>query len=497
MLEDDGIVRGRKRSFLNRFFRIDESGSTMRTEIVAGLTTFFAMAYILVVNPQVLAAPFVWQGDMEYASQIANGVFFATCLVAFLGTFLTAVYARAPFAQAPGMGLNAFFAYTIVLGMGYSYQEALAMVFISGLLFIFITAIGFREACIRAIPQPIKSAMPAGIGLFLALVGLENASIVVSNGATFVGMIDFSLWNHTGDAAGMVMAGEMKYPVADYHRMIASATVALIGLVVTGVLFVRQVKGSIFIGILVSTLIGIPFGLTTWHDFSFNLAGQAQDFWKVSFFQMDFSGLFKNASSPVEMMLTLAMIVISFSLVEVFDTVGTLFGTAGQAGMLDKNGEMPRMKAIMMSDAIATTVGACLGSSTATVCVESSTGIAEGGRTGMTALVSSLLFLASLIIAPVITIIPKAATAPALIFVGVLMMGSIREVDFSDMTMAIPSFVTIVFMPFTYSIANGIAFGLITYVLIQLLMGRIGKIHFLTVILSLLFVLRFAFMVTG
>ncbi len=491
------IVQERKRGFLNRFFRIDENSTNMRTEIVAGLTTFFAMAYILVVNPQILSAPFVFRGETEYAARIANGVFFATCLIAFLGTFLMAVYAKVPFAQAPGMGLNAFFAYTVVLGMGYSYQQALAMVFISGLLFIFITAIGFREACIMAIPQPVKAAITAGIGLFLALIGLENASIVVSNGATFVGMIDFSLWNHAGDANGMIMSGGIKYPIVDYHRMIASAIVALIGLVVTGALFARRIRGSIFIGILVSTLIGIPFGLTTLRDFSFDPVRQAQDFLDVSFFKMDFPGLFGNTSSPVEMILTLIMIVISFSLVDMFDTVGTLLGTARQANMLDGNGEMPRMREAMMCDAIATSAGACLGSSTATVFVESSTGIAEGGRTGMTALVTSLLFLASLVIAPVITVIPTAATAPALIFVGVLMMGSVRDVDFSDMTAAIPSFVTIVFMPFTYSIANGIAFGLMTYVLIQLLMGRIGKIHYLTVILCFLFILRFAFMVTG
>lgn len=488
---------GGKQGFLNRYFQLDENGTNVRTEVFAGFTTFFAMAYILVVNPQILSAPFVIREQTEYAAQIANGVFFATCLIAFFGSFLMAVYARLPFAQAPGMGLNAFFAYTVVLGMGYSYQEALAMVFISGVLFIVITAIGFREACIRAIPAPVKTAITAGIGLFLALIGLENASIVVSNGATFVGMIDFSLWNHTGDAAGMVMAGGLKYPVEDYHRMIASALVALIGLVVTAALFARRIRGSIFIGILVSTLVGIPFGLTTFHDFSFNPGQQMRDFWEVSFFQMDFSGLFKNVSSPVEVILTLAMIVISFSLVDMFDTVGTLLGTARQANMLDENGEPLRMKEAMMCDAVATTVGACVGSSTATVFVESSTGIAEGGRTGLTALVTSLLFLAALVTAPFITVIPTAATAPALIFVGVLMMGAIREVDFSDVTAAIPACITAIFMPFTYSIANGIAFGLITYVLIQLLMGRMKRIRFLTVVLCLLFVLRFAFMVRG
>lgn len=491
------VEKNTNTGFLERFFRLKEHNTDVKTEVLAGFTTFVAMAYIIIVNPQMLADPFYIMGQNAYAAQVANGVFFATCLIAFFGTFLMSVYAKIPFAQAPGMGLNAFFAYTVVLTMGYTYGEALAVVFFSGLLFIFITLIGFREAVVRAIPPCVKTAISAGIGLFLALIGLKNASIVVANGSTFVGLVDFSLWNSKGDAAGMVTAGGVQYAADVYHSMIASAIVALIGLVVIGALHARKVKGSIIIGILVATIVGIPFGLTSFHGFSMNIGAQFQDFLDVSLFKMDFPGLFKNSTNIFQMIFTIIMIIISFSIVDMFDTIGTLLGTAKQAKMLDEKGDMPRMRQAMMSDAIATSVGACLGTSTATTFVESSAGIAEGGRTGLTSLVTSLLFLCSLVIAPFVGIIPGAATAPALIFVGVLMMSSMKELDFSDMSEAIPSFVTVAFMPFTYSIANGIAAGLITYVLIKLLSGKTKEIKLFTVVLCLLFALRFAFMVTG
>ena len=463
----------------------------MRTEILAGITTFFAMAYILVVNPQILSAPFVIRGQAVYAEQVANGVFFATCLIAFIGTLLMAVYAKVPFAQAPGMGLNAFFAYTVVLGMGYSYQQALAMVFISGLLFIFITAIGFREACVRAIPQPVKAAMSAGIGLFLALIGLENASIVISNGATFVGMIDFSLWNDTGDAAGMVMAGGVKYPVAEYHRMIASAIVALIGLVVIGVLFARRVRGAIFIGILVSTLIGIPFGLTALHDFSFNLVNQMQDFLEISLFNMDFAGLFRNASGLFEMVLTIIMIVISFSLVDMFDTIGTLYGACSKGNLLDENGTPIRMEKMMLADAIATCTGAIAGTSTVTTFVESSSGVAAGGRTGFTALVTGLCFIVAMFLSPIAQLIPRCATATALIWVGVLMMSSVTKVDWSDAADAIVAFMTFMVMLLGYSISKGIGMGIITFMLVKICTGKIKLISVATWVIGVIFLVTF------
>lgn len=480
--------------FLERFYKLKENNTDIKTEVLAGITTFVAMAYILVVNPGILSDPARIMGDEAMAGQIFNGVFFATCLVSFFGTFLMAVYAKIPFAQAPGMGLNAFFAYTVILALGYTYGEALATVFISGLLFIFITVIGFREAVVRAIPATVKTAITAGIGLFLALVGLKNCSLVIGNGSTFVGLIDFSNWSKT---TGEIVSGGITYDAAVYHSMIASAVVALIGLVVIGALHARKVKGAIIIGIVVATIVGIPFGVTTFHGFSMNIGAQFQDFLDVSLFKMDFAGLFKDAQNVFQAVFTVIMIVISFSLVDMFDTIGTLIGTAKQANMLDKNGDMPRMKQAMMCDAIATTAGACLGSSTATTFVESSAGIAEGGRTGLTSLVTSILFLLSLVIAPFVGIIPAAATAPALIFVGVLMMSCIKEVDFGDMSEGIPAFMTMAFMPFTYSIANGIAAGLITYVLIKLLSGKVKEIRIFTVVLCLIFVVRFAFMTTG
>lgn len=484
-------------SGLERFFHLKDLGTDVKTEVLAGVTTFVAMAYILFVNPQMLAAPFHIMGQDAYADQVQNGVFFATCLVAFFGTFLMAVYAKVPFAQAPGMGLNAFFAYSVILTMGYTYGEALATVFISGILFIVITFVGFREAVVRAIPATVKTAITPGIGLFLALVGLKNANLVVANGSTFVGLIDFSLWNNPGDANGMITAGSVQYAAADYHKMIAGAIVALLGLIIIAALHARKVKGSIILGILAATIIGIPFGLTSFSGVSLNFGQQFSDFVNVSLFKMDFAGLFKNSTNLFQMIFTVIMVVISFSIVDMFDTIGTLLGAAKQANMLDKNGEMPRMKQALMCDALATTVGACIGSSTATTFVESSTGIAEGGRSGLTSLVTSLLFLASIVVAPFIGVIPGAATAPALIFVGVLMMGAVKDLDFGDMSEGVPAFVTIAFMPFTYSIANGIAAGLITFVLIKLLSGKTKEIKPFTVFLCLLFVLRFAFMITG
>lgn len=491
------MAQSNTQSSLERFFHLKELNTDVKTEVLAGITTFVAMAYILFVNPQMLASPFFIMGQDAYAAQVQNGVFFATCLISFFGTFLMAVYAKVPFAQAPGMGLNAFFAFTVILTMGYTYGEALATVFISGILFIIITFVGFREAVVRAIPTVIKDAIGPGIGLFLALVGLENAKLVVANGSTFVGMIDFSLWNNPGDAEGMITAGSVSYPAAEYHQMIAGALVALIGLVIIAALHTRKVKGSIIIGIFAATIIGIPFGVTSFSGLNFNFGQQFSDFVNVSLFKMDFGGLFEGASNPLEIIFTIAMVVISFSIVDMFDTIGTLLGTAKQAKMLDEKGEMPRMRQALMSDALATTVGACLGSSTATTFVESSTGIAEGGRSGLTSLVTSLLFLFSIVIAPFIGVIPSAATAPALIFVGVLMMGGVKDLNFRKMDEGVPAFVTISFMPFTYSIANGIAAGLITYVLIKLLAGKAKEIRPFTVFLCVLFIVRFACMITG
>lgn len=463
-----------------RYFSLEKNGTNVRTEVLAGVTTFIAIAYILILNPQILSDPFLLMDQPELAAKISNGVFIGTCLGAFFGTAMVALYAKLPFAQAPGMGLNAFFAYTVVLAMGYSYSQALVVVFISGILFIVITAVGLREAIIRSIPDAVKTAITPGIGLFITIIGLKNSGLVVSNEATLVSMVDFAQW---------------QVPGADL-TVVKGALVALVGLLVIGVLHARRVKGSILIGILAATVVGIPLGVTQMGNFSMDLGAKFSDFAEVSFLRLDFAGLFAGEDAA-KTIFTVAMLVISFSLVNMFDSIGTLLGAARQSGMIDANGEVRNMKQALMSDAVSTAVGAMVGTSTVTTVVESSAGIAEGGRTGLTSLVTAGLFLVSIIFAPVVGIIPGAATAPALIFVGILMLSNIRDVDFSDMSQALPAFCTVVFMPFTYSIANGIAVGLITYCLMQLFTGKARQIRPLAAIVALIFVLRYAFMTLG
>ena len=469
-----------KTGCIDRFFQVSQNHSSVRTEVLAGITTFITIAYILILNPQILADPYVIMGDAAMAGKIANGVFIGTCIGAFIGTILCALYARVPFAQAPGMGLNAFFAYTVVLGMGYTYGQALVVVFISGVFFIVITAIGLREAIIRSIPDAVKTAITPGIGLFITIIGLKNAGIVISNPATLVSLVDFSQWKIEG---------------ADLALM-SSALVALAGLVIMGTLHARKIKGSILLGIVAATLIGIPLGVTHISNLDMNIGMKFRDFAEVSFMKMDFAGLFSGANM-VETIFTVTMLVISFSLVNMFDSIGTLLGAAKQSGMIDENGEVIRMKQALMSDAISTAAGAMVGTSTVTTVVESSAGIAAGGRTGLTSLVTALMFLGAILFAPIVSIVPAAATAPALIFVGILMLGNIRDVDFSDMSNALPAFCTIVFMPFTYSIANGVAFGLITYCLMKLTTGRRQDVKVLTLAISVVFVVRYAFMTLG
>lgn len=452
----------------------------MRIEILAGVTTFITIAYILILNPQILADPYMIMGDAAMAEKISNGVFIGTCIGAFIGTILCALYAKVPFAQAPGMGLNAFFAYTVVLGMGYTYNEALVIVFISGIFFIVITAVGLREAIIRSIPDAVKMAITPGIGLFITIIGLKNAGLVVGNQATLVSMVDFSQWrSEDGNVT-----------------LICGALVALVGLIVIGVLHSRNVKGSILYGIAAATIVGIPLGVTKLSAFDMNIGAKFHDFAEVSFLKMDFGGMF-SGKNPVDTILTVVMLVISFSLVNMFDSIGTLMGAAKQSGMMDENGEIIHMKEALMSDAISTAAGAMVGTSTVTTVVESSAGIAAGGRTGMTSLVTAVLFLASIIFAPIVGIVPGAATAPALIFVGILMLSNIKDIDFSDMTIALPAFCTVVFMPFTYSIANGVAVGLIMYCLIKLFTAKASDVKVLTWIISIVFIFRYAFMTLG
>lgn len=402
----------------------------MRIEILAGVTTFITIAYILILNPQILADPYMIMGDAAMAEKISNGVFIGTCIGAFIGTILCALYAKVPFAQAPGMGLNAFFAYTVVLGMGYTYNEALVIVFISGIFFIVITAVGLREAIIRSIPDAVKMAITPGIGLFITIIGLKNAGLVVGNQATLVSMVDFSQWrSEDGNVT-----------------LICGALVALVGLIVIGVLHSRNVKGSILYGIAAATIVGIPLGVTKLSAFDMNIGAKFHDFAEVSFLKMDFGGMF-SGKNPVDTILTVVMLVISFSLVNMFDSIGTLMGAAKQSGM--------------------------------------------------TSLVTAVLFLASIIFAPIVGIVPGAATAPALIFVGILMLSNIKDIDFSDMTIALPAFCTAVFMPFAYSIANGVAVGLIMYCLIKLFTAKASDVKVLTWIISIVFIFRYAFMTLG
>lgn len=471
---------GQKVNFLDQYFEVSKSKSTVKAEVLAGLTTFITIAYILILNPQILADPYIIMGDTAMAGKIANGVFIGTCIGAFVGTFLCAVYAKVPFAQAPGMGLNAFFAYTVVLGMGYTYNQALVIVFLSGIFFIVITAVGLREAIIRSIPDAVKSAITPGIGLFITIIGLKNAGLIVSNPATLVSMMDFSQWRN---------------PNAELTMMFG-ALISLIGLIIMGILHVKRVKGSILIGMLATTIIGIPLGVTHLTNFSMDLGSKFSDFAEVSFLNMDFAGLFQG-KDLFDTIFTITMLVISFSLVNMFDSIGTLMGAAKQSGMIDENGEILHMKEALMSDAVSTAVGAMVGTSTVTTVVESSSGIAAGGRTGLTSLVTALLFLVAIIFAPIVSVVPAAATAPALIFVGILMLGNIKDVDFGDMSNALPAFCTIVFMPFTYSIANGIALGLITYCLMKLASREYKELKPLTVIVAVVFIVRYAFMTMG
>lgn len=465
---------------LERIFQLKESGTTVRTEILAGITTFITIAYILILNPQILSDPYVIMGDAAMAGKIANGVFIGTCIGAFIGTAMCALYAKVPFAQAPGMGLNAFFAYTVVLGMGYTYGQALVIVFLSGIFFIVITAVGLREAIIRSIPDAVKSAITPGVGLFITIIGLKNAGLVIANSATLVSMVDFSQW---------------RTKEADLS-LIGGALTALIGLIIMGVLYAKKVKGSIFLGITAATFIGIPLGVTHLSNFDMNIGMKFKDFAEVSFLKMDFAGLFAGGKW-IESLFTVTMLVISFSLVNMFDSIGTLLGAAKQSGMIDENGEVIRMKQALMSDAVSTAAGAMVGTSTVTTVVESSSGIAEGGRTGLTSMVTAILFLGAILFAPIVNVVPSAATAPALIFVGILMLSNIRDVNFEDMSEALPAFCTIIFMPFTYSIANGVALGLITYCLVKLLVGRRQEVKVLTFTIAFVFIIRYAFMTLG
>ncbi|MGB3587249.1 MAG: NCS2 family permease [Tunicatimonas sp.] len=458
-------------------FKLRENQTTVRTEVVAGLTTFFTMAYIIFVNPSILQ-----QAGMDF-----NAVLIATCVAAAVGTLMMALVANYPFAQAPGMGLNAFFTFTVVLQNGFTWQQGLAIVFISGVLFIILTVTGARSVIVRALPAAVRYAIPAGIGLFITLIGLNNAGIVRMNQGP---IIDIILGAETLEAEALI--GQIQQAPPQILEMgnlgSPSVLVACIGLIIIGVLYALRVPGGILFSIVLTTVVGLLFGITQLPE-SMSMANvNLSETW----FQLDFAGLFNTKTHSIgQVIATLLVVIISFSMVDLFDTIGTLIGTADKAGFLDEQGNLPRMKRSLLADALATTFGALLGTSTVTTYIESNAGIVAGGRTGLTALVVAILFLLSIFLAPLAGVVPAAATAPALILVGMLMMQSIQKINFNNFDEALPAFLTMVLMPFTYSIANGIAAGIIFYVLIKVVKGKFSEIPIALYLLAGLFVLKF------
>lgn len=428
---------------LQKLFGLDPKITTVRTEILAGVTTFLTMSYILAVNPNMF-------GLLE--GMPAGAVFTATALAAIVGTLVMSLWAKLPFGLAPGMGLNAFFVFTVCMGMNYSWQFALTAVLIEGVIFIILTLTDLREAIVNAIPASLKNAIGAGIGLFIAFIGLQNAGVIANNDATLVSL-------------GEITSG--------------SALLAMIGIAITGVLVVKNVRGALLIGILATTAIGIPMGIT------------------------DYGGLVSmpHSVAPIfckfewEHIFTLDMlaVVFTFLFIDMFDTIGTLVGVCNKANMIGPDSRIPRVKQAFMADAIATTVGACLGTSTTTTYVESASGVAQGGRSGLTSFVTACCFAVALFFSPLFLAIPSAATAPVLVVVGLFMLGPVKNIPLDDYGESIPAFICIVMMPLAYSISDGILLGMISYVAINALCGDFKRLTPAMCILSLLFVLKYIF----
>lgn len=429
---------------LEKTFKLKDHNTNVRTEVVAGFTTFMTMAYIIIVNPSILSA-----AGMDEPALIT-----ATCLASGLTTILMAFLANYPFALAPGMGLNAFFAFTVVGAMGYSWQLALTAVFVEGIIFIIMSFFKVREAIIDSIPMNLKYAVSVGIGLFICFIGLVNAGIVKAGDGTIVAL------------------GDMQS---------APVLLALVGLVITGVLLYKKVKGALFIGIIATTLIGMFVGVAKLPG-SIVQAPPSLAPIAMAPFSVSWSEIFSTK---------FLVVIFTFLFVDVFDTVGTVIGVASKANMLDKDGKLPKASQVLLTDAVGTTFGALVGTSTVTTYVESASGVAEGGRTGLTALVTGALFLLALFFSPLFLIVPSAATAPALILVGLFMMEPITKVNLQDFTEAIPAFLAIVMMPFAYSIAEGIVFGMLGYTLLKVFTGRAKEVSITMYILSIIFVLRF------
>ena len=435
---------------MEKFFKLSERNTTVSKEIVGGITTFLAMAYILAVNPGILSG----------AGMSWGAVFTATALSAAIATLVMAFCANLPVALAPGLGLNAFFTYTVVLGMGCSFQLALTAVLLEGVLFIILSLCGVREAIIKSIPEGLKKAVAVGIGLFIAIIGLANAGVVSTETGTLIGFVNFTMANK-------------------------AAIVAIIGLILTIVLYTLNVPGAILIGIIITTIIGIPFGVTTIpENFKPFSAPSAPHF-----FAFDFKGIVCTPAGKFSFAVLGQFFVIFFTFLftDLFDTIGTLLGVAEQGNLKDENGEVANVKGALMADAVGTAVGACLGTSTVTSFVESSSGVAAGARTGLASVTTAVLFLVSLFLSPLFFLIPSAATAPALIFVGYLMMKSVVDIKFDDPTEGIPAFITIMTMPFSYSIAKGIQWGIISYVIAKCAGKKYKEIPVVTWILAVIF----------
>ena len=459
---------------LEKVFKLSENKTDAKTEILAGITTFMTMAYILAVNPSILSA----------TGMDSGAVFTATALAAFIGTLLMAIFANYPFALAPGMGLNAYFAYTVVLGMGYSWEYALTAVYAEGIIFILLSATNVREAIFNAIPQNLKAAVSVGIGLFIAFIGLQNAKIVIG-GSTLLQLFSVDKYNEVNGVS------------ASFNDVGITVLLAIIGIIVTGILVVKNIKGNILWGILITWLLGIICQFTGLYvpnaDLGFysllpNFSnGLSIPSLSPIFCKLDFSGIFS---------LNFIVILFAFLFVDLFDTIGTLIGVSAKADMLDENGKLPRIKGALMADAVATTVGAVIGTSTTTTFVESASGVSEGGRTGLTSVTTAILFGLSLFLSPIFLAIPSFATAPALVIVGLYMLTNVTNIDFNDMSEAIPCYVCIIAMPFFYSISEGISMGVITYVALNLITGKAKekKVSILMYVLAVLFILKYVFL---
>ena len=453
---------------LEKLFKLKENNTSVKTEVVAGVTTFMTMAYILAVNPSILSA----------SGMNPEAILIATCLASFIGTMCMALMANLPFALSAGLGLNAYFAYTVCGEMGYSWQIALFAVFVEGIIFIILSLTNVREAIFDAIPVNLKKAVSVGIGLFIAFIGLQNAGLVVDS-STLVTITDFT---------------------QNFHTAGICALLAVIGVFITAILYIKRVKGSILVGIVSTWILGIISELVGLY-----VPNAKEGVYSViptNFVSFDFSALGKtfgqcfNLDFKAVGLINFIIVVFAFLFVDLFDTLGTIIGVSTKAGMLDENGKLPKIKPALMSDAIATSVGAVLGTSTTTTFVESSAGVAEGGRTGLTSVITGVLFLIAMIFSPLFITIPSFATAPALIMVGFLMFGAVTDIKFTDdnLTEAIPAYLCIIAMPLFYSISEGISVGIISYVLINLVCGKGKKVKPLLYVLAVLFILKYIFL---